>query len=427
MAKIKPFRAIIYNPEKIAELTNVVCPPYDVISPAQQKSYHSASPHNFIHILLGLDKPGEDKYPRAADFFHSWLKERILIRDDLESVYFYSQQYYVLGEKKTRQGVICLLRLPEGEKTVFGHEHTRLEAKEDRYRLIKEIKANLSPIFAVFQDKRRLIKRLSDKYLPGGPPPFIDIVDQEKVRHQLWGLSSPEAVAAVKNAMAEENIFIADGHHRYEVACAFRDEMKEKAGDKFTGEEDFNYIMTYFTNTDRRGLTIFPIHRLFQAEDGLDRQALQTRLKGYFDLEEVRDKDKFFFLLNKAGRTEHSIGMYMEREFWLLRLKNIKILNKLIPDKPESYRSLDVCILNYLIFKNILGVESDNKRLLCFSPNVEEILSGAEGRGGRIAFFLNPAKIEQIMAVALSGEKMPPKSTYFYPKVLSGLVIHKHG
>ena len=203
--------------------------------------------------------------------------------------------------------------------------------------------------------------------------------------------------------------------------------MKEKAGDKFTGEEDFNYIMTYFTNTDRRGLTIFPIHRLFQAEDGLDRQALQTRLKGYFDLEEVRDKDKFFFLLNKAGRTEHSIGMYMEREFWLLRLKNIKILNKLIPDKPESYRSLDVCILNYLIFKNILGVESDNKRLLCFSPNVEEILSGAEGRGGRIAFFLNPAKIEQIMAVALSGEKMPPKSTYFYPKVLSGLVIHKHG
>ncbi len=424
MAKIKPFQAIIYNQEKISDLARLVCPPYDVISPAQQKSYHEISPYNLIHILFGMDTPAEDKYPRAGSLFQAWLKEKILIRDNSEAVYFYSQQYQVRGEKKTRLGFICLLRLSDQERSVFGHEHTRLEPKEDRFRLIKQVRANLSPIFAIFQDKKRLVKRLYDRYIRDSAP-FIDITDSDRVRHQLWRLSSPEAISQLKGAMEEENIFIADGHHRYEVARAFRDEMKEKSGAKFTGEENFNYIMAYFTNTDPRGLSIFPIHRMFSAQEKVDAQAMKTKLQKYFELEEIREKNKFFFLMDKAGRTEHLIGMYLERKFWLLRLKNIKILDKLITDKPEDFRSLDVCILNYMIFKNILGIDPDSKQLLEFSPDAEELIREAEEDQKKIAFFLNPVKIERIMEIALSGEKMPPKSTYFYPKVLSGLVINK--
>ncbi|MDD4900123.1 MAG: DUF1015 domain-containing protein [Candidatus Omnitrophica bacterium] len=423
MTKIAPFKAVVFNPQKVKDLAQVVCPPYDVISPARQDYFHGLNPHNFIHILLGKDIPGEDKYHRAAVLFREWQKEEVLAQDKQPAVYFYQQQYTIKGEKRSRLGFIALLRLEEKNSRVFGHEHTRTEPKEDRAKLIRQVKANLSPIFAIFADKKRLIRSVYQQYIERCEP-FVDIVDQDNVRHRLWRIDSPEILGKIEEKMSDENIFIADGHHRYEVACGYRDEMKKKNAN-FTGEESFNYILTYFTNPHTPDLTIMPIHRLVNPLAGFYFEKFLASLSDYFDCEEVKDRVKFFFLLQKAGSTEHVIGMYRQKKFWLLRLKNIKILDKIIIDKQKEYRSLDVSIFNYLVLKKLMGMDIEDKQNIVFNHDTEEVLEGADRSSSAIAFFLNPVKMEQIMSVALSGEKMPSKSTFFYPKVLSGLVIHK--
>ncbi|MFA7652190.1 MAG: DUF1015 domain-containing protein [Candidatus Omnitrophota bacterium] len=426
MIKIKPFKAVFYNQEKLKDLSAVACPPYDVISPLQQDYYHNLNPYNYIRILLGKDIAGDDKYARAGLLFENWLKNKILVQDTKPAVYFYSQQYNIKGEKKTRLGLIALLRLGDKDSPVFGHEHTRIEAKEDRLNLIRRVNANLSPVFIISKDNQRVIQRLYEQYAKDKPV-FMEVKDYEETLHRIWRIDSPEALNMLQSGMQKEEAFIADGHHRYEVSCVYRDEMKKKLGDKLLDESSFNYTLAYFTNTDQRGLSILPLHRLLRLERAINLENLIPALKNYFDVEEVKDKARFFFLIAKGGRAEHLLGMYKDKKYRLLRLKNIKILDKLLSDKPKEYRSLDVAILNQIIFNDILGYAASEKDSLKYSPNAEEFIVSVDKDPLSIAFFLNPVKIEQIMAVALSGNKMPPKSTYFYPKVLSGLLINKHG
>lgn len=424
MAKIKPFRAVIYNQEKIKDLSSVVCPPYDVIPDNRRQYYYDKSRYNFLHMLLGKDVSGEDKYQRSASYFKDWLKDDVLIQTSEPAIYFYSQQYTIRGEKRVRLGFISLLHLGDEKQSAFGHEHTRLEAKEDRLRLLKQVNANLSPIFIIFSDKKRLIQRIYQQCIEGEAP-FINVTDDEKVTHKLWRISSADLVKKMQLDMKGADIFIADGHHRYEVSCAYRDEMKRKLGGAFTGEESFNYTLAYFTNTDSRDLSILPIHRLLSLDAGIDLENFKLDLKNYFDVEEVKDKKRFFFLMEKGGRTEHVLGMYNDKRYWLLRLKNVLILDKIIADKPKVFRTLDVCILNAIILKKILGVDLEDKKNLIFNPDADEFIEKAGANRSSVAFFLNPVKVEQITSVALLGERMPAKSTYFYPKVLSGLLINR--
>jgi uncharacterized protein (DUF1015 family) len=276
----------------------------------------------------------------------------------------------------------------------------------------------------VFSDKKRIIQQNLITYI-ADIKPFIDIVDDEKIHHKLWRIDSPELLAKIQSKMQDENIFIADGHHRYEVACAYRDEMKKK-NPQATGNEGFNYILAYFTNIDSLGLTVLPIHRLLKLDEKPDMRSLVLRLNEYFYVEEVKDTVKFLFLLQKAGCAEHVLGMHNANKFWLLRLKNVKALDKILSDKPAEYRSLDVSILNTIVLKNILSLNLEDKSRLTFSADTAFLFKEVARNNSCIAFLLNPPKMEQIVSVALKGEKMPPKSTYFYPKVASGLVIHKH-
>lgn len=423
MTVVKPLQAVIYDPDKVGNMAAVVCPPYDVISPRQQQEYFDTDPHNFIHILLGKEVPGEDKYARAQNDFHDWTKQGVFKQDGRPAIYFYAQTYNIKGEKKTRMGFIALLRLEDNNAAVFKHEHTRAEPKEDRLKLIRQVQANLSPIFAIFSDRNRVIQRTFRAHIQNKKP-FFDITDRENVRHKLWKLDDEEVLGFISRNMSDENIFIADGHHRYEVACIYREEMKKKLG-ALSGEEGFNYILTYFTNTDARGLTIFPINRLVRVSEAFDFDKFKPAVSEYFGLEEVKDRGRFFFLMQKAAGAEHVIGMYRQKKFWLLRLKNVKILDKLIADKPKDYRALDVSILNYILFKKVLGFDIEDKRKIAYEHDNEELIAQADRADNSLAFFLNPVRIEQIMSVALSGEKMPSKSTFFYPKVLSGLVIHR--
>lgn len=402
----------------------LVCPPYDIISPSRQDYYHALDAHNFIHILLGKDILGDDKYKRASRIFREWLDEEILIQEKSPAIYFYSQEYKIKGEKRTRLGFIALLHLQDYNTSIFGHEHTRLESKTDRLRLLKATRANLSPIFVIFADKKRIIRTTYQKYIQNKDP-FIDIKDDEKIVHKLWKINAPEILAEIEAKMKNENIFIADGHHRYEVALAYRQDLKKKLG-AISGDEDFNYLLAYFSNSDSKGLSIFPIHRLVKLGQKIDWEIFLSQLKDYFDVQEIKDRVRFFFLMEKAGLSERLLGMYKDRRFWLLRLKNIKILDKLISEKSKEYRTLDVSIFNYIVLSKILGLELEDKEKITFSPNANELMEKVDSDPSYIAFFLNPVKIEQIMQVALSGQKLPAKSTYFYPKVLSGLVINKH-
>jgi len=425
MIKVKPFNAVFYNQEKVKSLSSVVCPPYDVISPDEQDYYYDLDPHNFIRILFGKDAPGEDKYKRSGALLSRWLEEKILIHDQKKAVYFYSQQYNIKGEKKTRFGFIALLKLGDSASPVFGHEHTRIEAKEDRLKILRSVNANLSPIFIVSKDNKRIIQRVFSRYIKDSSP-FMEAQDYEKTLHKIWRIDSPELLDMIEFGMLNEDAFIADGHHRYEVSCAYRDEIKEKLGNKFSEDSSFNYTLAYFTNTDQRGLSILPIHRLLKLDKPLDLGSFLLELNEHFDVEEVKDKNRFFFLMEKGGLSEHLLGMYKDKRFWILRLKNIGILDKLISDKPKEYRSLDVSILNSIIFKDILGYDSVTRNNLKYSPTPDELIEGVDNEPLNVAFFLNPVKMEQIIALALKGNKMPAKSTYFYPKVLSGLVINKH-
>jgi len=423
MAKIEPFKAVVYNQEEIKELSSVVCPPYDVISASQQQRYHDSHPYNFIRILLGQDTPGEDKYRRAGQIFKDWQKNKVLIQDKAPAIYFYSQQYNLKGEKKVRFGFIARLYLEDKNSAIYGHEHTRIEPKEDRLKILKNTKANLSPIFVIFSDQKRIIQNLHQ--YTQDKKPFIDLVDNEKVNHKLWRLDSPDILDSIKTKMQKESIFIADGHHRYEVACIYRDEMRKRLGKVIEGA-GFNYILAYFTNTNSSGLTILPIHRLLKLDSRLDMDHFGSNIRDYFDVEEIKDKIRFFFIMEKGGQSEHVLGMYYNRKYWLLRLKNIKILDKMINDKPPEVRTLDVSILNHIVLRKVLGINLENKENLTFSPHTEELINKVDSDSSYIAFFLNPVKVQQIISVALTGEKMPAKSTYFYPKVLSGLLINKH-
>jgi len=423
MTKIKAFKAVVYNQKKIKSISKVVCPPYDVISPLQQKAYHNSDPHNFLHILLAKDIKGSNKYKRAAKIFKQWQSEKVLIREDKPAVYFYSQEYKVDGKKKTRYGFLALLRLGEKKSDVYAHENTRKAAKEDRFSLIKEVKANLSPIFIIFPDKKRIINQLSKK-CPKSLKPFISVTDKETTNHKLWRLDSPELLTSIVDKMNKEDFFIADGHHRYEVACNYRDLMRQKLGSQIK-DDRFNYLLAYFTNTDPEGLSIFPIHRLIKLSKSFELNLFLRDLNKYFKVIPVNGKKKLFTMLNKAGKGEHLFGMYYNKRYWLLALKDLKVLDRIISDKPVEYRRLDVSILHYLVISDILGFGLEDKESIVFSPHENDLIKKADGENEAVAFFLNPVKMEQIMSLSLKGEKMPPKSTYFYPKVLSGLVINK--
>lgn len=425
MAEIKPFNAILYNQEKFKDYSILTCPPYDVVSQKEQDYYYNLSPYNFLNILLRKDIPGEDKYQRSGAIFKEWLKDDILVQGKDPAVYFYSQQYIIRGEKKTRLGFIALLRLGDKGSAVFAHENTRLKAKEDRLKILKKTNANLSPIFVVLKDEKRVIQRVFDQYILGRPP-LIELTDKEKTLHKLWSIEDKDVIELIQSGMKKEDAFIADGHHRYEVSCAYRDEIRQKLGGELPENASFNYTLSYFTNTDQRGLSILPIHRLLRLEKELDLGIFLKSLKEYFDVEKIKGKDRFFFLMEKSGCSEHVLGMYKNKKYWLLRLKNIKILDKMMIDKPKEYRSLDVSILNQLIFKGILKYNLEEKDNLRYSAHPDEFIEAVDNDSLAIAFFLNPVKMAQIIAVALGGNKMPPKSTYFYPKVLSGLVINKH-
>jgi uncharacterized protein (DUF1015 family) len=418
MAGIKAFQAVYYNPEKIKNFSEVVCPPYDVINKAQQDEYYKLNPYNFIRLELPKesprDTPNDNRYTRARKTFEEWLRDGILTEDPKSSIYYYKQEYKIRGQKYSRLGFISLMKLGDDGK-IFPHENTHAAAKTDRLTLWSTLRAGLSCIFVCFSDRQKKVETIFIKEV-STTKPLIDVIDQDKVRHTLWRLDNPDLIADIQNVLDGQQLFIADGHHRYEVSQEYRRmRMKGKAR---TGDEPFNYVMTYFTNMDSPDLQIFPMHRIVKKfPTQLD------FLEEYFRIDRVKNKEDLLILLARAGQNEHAFGLYDREGIRLLRLKNKSLIDDLVQGGSSEYRNLDASILKSLVFDRI-GVASED---ILYTKDMDVSTAMVDERQADAAFIMNPVKIKQLRAIALTGERMPPKTTYFYPKVLSGLTIHKMG
>lgn len=419
MSHIKPFMAFHYNLQKIKDLKGVVCPPYDVISPEDQDYYHDLDPYNFIHILLGKDQAGDDhsnnKYIRAKKNFDEWLKEGILIQDEKPALYFYKQEFKIQGQKYGRLGFIALMDLHDGEESrVHPHENTQAHAVEDRLRLLRSVHANLSCIFVCYSDKHKKTEKFFNKQVVCEEP-IMAVEDRDKVKHKLWRVADPALIEEMRTSLADQHVFIADGHHRYQVALEYRRRKLEKEANP-KGDHPYNYVMTYFTNIDDRELQILPMHRMVRR---LPRAP--NFLEDFFRVDRVKNKTDLSILLAKAGKNEHAFGLYMREGIRLLRLKNKMLVDKYIREGSEVYRHLDATILKYFVFDQ-MGIEPQD---IAYTKDLGEAIRMVDEEQVDASFILNPVQISQLKMIALNHERMPPKTTYFYPKVLSGLTVYK--
>ena len=419
MTEIKPFQGIHYNPDKIANPSKVMCPPYDVISSAQQDGFHTRNEYNFIRLEYPKDKPGDNannnKYTRAKEILDQWLQSGVLVQDEKPSIYYYRQEYKVQGERHSRLGFIAAMKIQDAKDSkIFPHENTHAAAKEDRFKLWMSVEANLSPIFVCFSDKERKVEKIFMTHLAVTKPLF-DVTDDDGVKHVFWKLDDPKLVSQIVGTLANQQLFIADGHHRYEVSCEIRRQKMAQAG-KTTGSEPFNYVMTYFTNIDSKDLKIFPMHRIVKKLPG-DLSFLEE----FFRMDKIKSKDELMVMLAKAGQNEHAFGLYTKDGHILMRLKNKALIDKTITEGSREYRRLDATILKYFVFDK-LGVKSED---IIYTKDSVEVFTKVDEGIAEAGFIMNPVKISQLKAVALGGEKMPPKTTYFYPKVLSGLTSHR--
>jgi uncharacterized protein (DUF1015 family) len=419
MSVIKPFQAYVYNPKKITDMARVVCPPYDVISPEQEAALQKKSPYNFIHVMLAKadarHNDDQKRYEKAGATLEQWIRDEVMVRDEKPCIYYIKQEYKVMGQKYSRMGFLAVMKIEDDKARIHPHEKTHAGAKEDRFRLWTTLKAACSPIFVCFSDKQKKVENIFVRKV-ALTKPFIDVTEPDMTRNQVWRLDDPDLLADIMGTFNDQNLFIADGHHRYEVSRRYREMMLARHPDA-TGEEPWNYVMTYFTNIDSKDLLIFPIHRIVR---NFPRDI--AFLENLFRIDTIKNKQELVLLLARAGRNEHAFGLYTKKGIQLLRLKNKAQIDEFIKEGSREYRSLDSLILKAFVFDK-LGIKSED--ITYSNKEMDECFSLIDNGQADAAFILNPVRIDQLRSIALNGEKMPPKSTYFYPKALSGIALYK--
>jgi uncharacterized protein (DUF1015 family) len=431
MIRIAPFRGVFYNQKKIRDLSKVIAPPYDVISKEEQEKLYKKSPHNFIRLDLSQEP---DSYPAAAQLLDEWLATGIFERDPTPSIYFLSHSFKLKsGEQKLRQGFLALTELQDfstGE--IRPHERTLDAPKEDRLKLMLACHAQLSPIFALYSQPKETINRMLAVEVEGIEP-YIEIEQDNGDQCRLWRITEVGVIQKVQREMSDQQLLIADGHHRYEATLSYRDRMRHERA-PWNGREAFNYIMVYFANINNDNVVILPTHRLVRGYSHKPFLELEEALQTYFYVEQhpktPEGKISFLRALKTAAKKHRVIGASFKRDprYLILRLKNKRIMQRLAKDLSAPLRELDVSTLHLLILEHILGMAPDEQAKaenIRYSQDEEFVLQALEKEDYQAAFILNATKAEEIQVIVASGEKMPQKSTYFYPKLLSGLVVNQ--
>lgn len=433
MAIIKPFKGLRYNQDIIKDISSVVTPPYDVISPQEQERYYHLHPNNIIRLDFGKDLHGDtekvNKYTRAAEFLNNWEKSGILKQEDSPAIYIYDQECLSENKRIVRRGFIALVKLEPFENGyIYPHEQTLPGPKEDRLKLTKSCQANLSSIFALFQDENNEV----DNYLSGITPkkPDIDFTDNSGVKNKLWVIKEANVINNLVNFMKEKPLFIADGHHRYETSLAYKEQMRKENG-RLSGDLPLDYVMMVCVSMNNPGLQILPAHRLVRNIKDYNFNRILKSLKASFTVELIGKAcrvEEFMSRLNN-GAENHTFVMYIGKEdaYYKLLLNNEKLLDTVFANDHPEWRHLDAGILHSIIIHKILGIHSTDVTLKDYVKYVKEeteAISLVKSGQYQLAFFLRPTRIEQVKKIAMARKVMPPKSTYFYPKLVTGIVIN---
>jgi len=420
MAEVIPFRGIFYN-RALVDSSSIVAPPYDIVTPAFKEALYARSPYNIIRVDFGRDMSGDNerknRYTRAKKLFNQWLKKGILINDTKPSFYCYAIDYRINEEEKRLIGLLGVVKLEDlGKGCIHPHEMTYSKPMADRLSILRFLKANISPIFSFYSSKEAYTSSILEKTIKGKA--LISARDEDGFVHKLWRISDKRSIETIKKELSDNDIFIADGHHRYETALQFRDEMAKVNSKLPKKSQDFlgwDYVMMFLANMEDNGLTILPAHRLIKYSSKIQGSSIVQKVKAYFEVMPVENISMLFKMMKNR---RHTLGMVIkgEKPLYLLRFKGAYSA----VDSHQNLKRLDVTILHKLIIERLLCA---NKVEYEMDPQsaIEKVNKGMY----HVGFFLNPTRIEEVRRVALSGQRMPPKSTYFYPKLLTGMVIYK--
>ncbi len=414
MAVIKPFRALRFT-EKAGNIKELCCPPYDIISEQERKAFKEKNEYN----IIGLELPGKEAedYAAAAKRQKDWMDNGVLAQDEKDTIYIYEEDFTVSGKRYSFRGIVCRVKLYQfSENVVLPHEETLNGAKEDRFRLMTATGSNFSQIYSLYHDDGSTAKTVAEN---SAESPEIEFTDGEGVTHRLWRITDEAQLEKLQEQFADRKLYIADGHHRYETALRYRDSVSH-AGDS-------DYVMMFLINMDNDGLVVFPTHRIVSGLDGFSAEAVIEGCDQDFNILKT-DKEAIAALLDeKYAEGKKAFGFYDGKSAYLLTLKDTAVMERVLPAASKALRELDVSVLHSLLLERILKIDKENmanQKNLTYTRSIDEAFAAAEN-GADACFILNPTRVEEIAAVSREGEKMPQKSTYFYPKLITGLVMNK--
>src|SRR5215211_3981589 len=419
MADVQPLRTLRYEPTAVGSLEEVIAPPYDVIDAAERAQLLQRSPFNVVEIDLPQVNGG-DPYAHARDTLSEWRRQGVVVREDEPALWALQQEYTAPdGSQRTRRGFFARVRVEDyGAGRIRPHERTHPGPKEDRLQLTRATRANLSPIFSLFPDSsggaRETLTQVTSE------APAAEVTDGEGTRNTLWRVADPDRIAALQGALADAELLIADGHHRYETARAYADEVG--------GEGDHRYVLMLLVALEDPGLLVFPTHRLLTGlrEDSEKQIAIRDAARRDFEIEPLDDTRE---LEPAANGTAMAFG-YMDAHFkqpYRMTLKDQRIADEALAGMPEPYRRLDTAVVEALFLRGALGMSEDDishLRGLDYSKDLTDAIERVESGSADAGFFMRATPVEQVREVAATGEPMPPKSTYFYPTAPTGLVFN---
>lgn len=431
MAEIIPFKALRYDPDQV-KLEDVLTQPYDKITPEMQSKYYERSTHNLVRIILGkageTDTDAFNVYTRAAEYLHDWRSGGILKQDPEPGIYAYSQTFTIPGTRDLaeRRGLIALGRLHDyADGVVHRHEQTLSKPRADRLNLLRATRAHFGQIFMLYSDPHNEIDTLLRAKTEEDPD--TSLLDEYETLHRLWRIHDPALIQAVQQKMRDKKLLIADGHHRYETALAYRNERRAETGSA-DPDAPYEFVMMTLIPMESRGLVILPTHRIVHGLPDFDRERMLEAAGRFFDIDRIdlrTESRSATTLLGQAGENGTAFVAVTRQGPYLMRAKQGAIQHAL-GEVPSLQRDLDVVQLHRIMLERVLGISEEairNQENVRYERDAFEAISWVR-QGANVAFLMNPAKIEQVRDIAFGGEVLPQKSTDFYPKLLSGLAIY---
>jgi uncharacterized protein (DUF1015 family) len=424
LAEVSEFKGVRYNPEAIHYMADVICPPYDVISPQEQEAFYERSEYNFVRIEHALDQQGDDdkhnKYTRSRDSLNQWLKDRVLIQDTVPNYYVHEHSFEIGETKRRRLGIMACVRLePWEKKIIFPHEFTMSGVKEERLKLMKACHADCSPIFGLYEDPGNKINQIILNRVKSRPTYSFDYNGDS---HRFWAVNEPEFVQRVSHFLIPKPIYIADGHHRYETALVYRD-YRRQHDPHAPASASFNYVMMTLVSFSDPGIVILPIHRLVKGISGEGLNRLRKGLSEYFQIVEAPAAS--VSIDNKHLGSIKIYGLAEGKMLGLNLLPKTRIKDMVKERHSEAYFKLDVSAVQHIIVEKLLGLDANSTDKLAYTPSGDSACRLVEEGQYQFAILLQTIPAITIKTVADAGDRMPRKSTYFYPKLPSGLVVFR--